>query len=415
MVTRWLACRSCGAEFDLGPYFWGCPRCADASRASPLEVQYDLDQAAPAMRRALAESDKRGLWGFHPLLPVQEPDVAISLGEGGTPLVRVPRLDDDIGVAALYLKNEGQQPTWSWKDRFNAVTIATARELGFSRIVSSSTGNHGASAAAYAAAAGMRCVVLLPDETPALLGDLIEAYGARAVVTRWQGRGPLLATLVRDYGWFPATTLAPMPAGSPYGIEGYKTIAYELIQQSHRAPLDFLFVPVGGGDGLYGIYKGWRECCSLGLVDDLPRFVACQPVGANPVVRAIREGHNAVGVVTAAHSMATSVREETAGDHVLEAVRASNGLAIDVAENEIRDATRLLARHGLAAEAASALAVAALIKASALGLLPEGARVGAVLTSMLLKWPEQLAAIGERPVTIEPTAEALRQAVAVDA
>jgi threonine synthase len=414
MAVRWLTCRRCGAEFDLGPYFWGCPRCADDPKRPPLEVCYDLRNAAPALRRALQATARRGLWRFHPLLPLRHPEAAIWLGEGDTPLVRIPRLDASVGVCELFLKSESQNPTWSYKDRFNTVTVSAARELGFAKIASSSTGNHGASAAAYAAAAGMRCIVLLPDETPELLRDLIQAYGARAVVTRWHARAPLLETLVRDHGWFPATTLAPMPAGSPYGIEGYKTIAYELILASRRTPLDFVFAPVAGGDGLYGVFKGWQEFLTIGLTDRLPRFVACQPAGANAVVRAIATGSPTVAALPEAWSIATSVREESAADHVLGAIRASDGFALDVSDDEIRGAMRLLARHGLAVEAASALPVAAVIKAAGLGLLPEGARVGVLLTSTLVKWPAHLAALGEEVATIGHSVDDLRRVVAVD-
>jgi threonine synthase len=317
-------------------------------------------------------------------------------------------------VAALYLKNESQNPTWSYKDRFNAVTVSVANELGFTKIASASTGNQGASAAAYATAAGMRCMVLLPDETPELLRDLIQAYGARAIVTRWHARGALLESLVREHGWFPSSTLAPMPVGAPYGVEGYKSIAYEMILQTRDAPLDYLFVPVGCGDGLYGIYKGWQEFASLGVTDQVPRFVACQAAGANPVVRSVRAGLSDVVTIPDAWSIATSTREETAGTYALAAIYGSDGLALDVSDDELRDAMKLLARHGFAPEAASALSVACVVKAAATGLIAEGSRVGALLTSTLIKWPLRLAELGERAATIEPSVDELRQVVALE-
>jgi threonine synthase len=410
MTHFWLACPGCGGEFEAGPYFRGCPRCATSGQLAPLEVRYDL---AAARHRLNASSDEVGIWRFGPLLPLRESAAKLTLGEGGTPLVALARLNGELGLPDLYLKNESQNPTWSYKDRFNAILVAVARELGFARIAVSSTGNHGASAAAYSAAAGMRCIVLIPDETPGLLRDLIQAYGGHAIVTGWEARGAFLETLTREHGWFPSSTLAPMPVGTPYGIEGYKTIAFELIMQSRRTPLDMIFVPVGGGDGLYGIYKGWREFQQIGLTDHLPRLVACQPTGANPVVRAFATHAQHVTPLKHAWSIATSTREEAAGDRALTAISASQGFAIDVSDAEIRRAMRLLARHGIAAEAASALPIAAVGKALRSGLIPAGARVAALLTSSLVKWPRQLAEVGGEAAAIS-SFEELREVVAVD-
>ena len=414
MTHCWLACRRCGREFALGPYFFGCPACVDDATPASLEVHYDLAAAGRAFSTRHLGAERVDLMAFAPLLPFRTPERAVSLGEGATPLIRLQRLNEAIGLPNLAVKNESQNPTWSYKDRFNAVTISIAREMGFEKIASSSTGNHGASAAAYAAAAGMRCVVLLPDETPELLQALIQAYGSRAIVTRWGARAPILEALVRDHGWFPASTLAPMPVGAPFGIEGYKTIAFELILASRDAPLEFVFVPVGGGDGLYGLYKGWREFVAIRMAEQMPRFVACQPVGASPVVRAVASRQDHVTPVPDAWSLATSTREETAGDHVLTAIYESNGLAITVSEAEIREAMMLLARHGLAAEGASAVAFAGASKAVKDRLIPDTARVAVLLTSSLIKWPRHLAELGGRAVTISASFDELRQITCVE-
>ena len=407
MADSWLVCTRCESEFSLAPYFLGCPSCTGDRPGATLEVRYDLSAAKRELAVGQLGECRTDLLRFSPLLPFRYPEQAVTLGEGGTPLIVVKRLNDAIGLRNLGLKNESQNPTWSYKDRFNAVTVSVAREMGFDKIASSSTGNHGASAAAYAAAVGMQCVVLLPDETPELLRDLIRAYGAQAIVTRWQARGRLLETLVRDHGWFPASTLAPMPVGSPFGIEGYKTIAFEMILASHHAPLEFVFVPVGGGDGLYGLYKGWSEFLQIGLADQMPKFVACQASGANPVVRSVAAGHSSVTPIDDAWSIATSAREATAGDHALSAIYGSGGFAIDVTDAEIRDAMKLLAHHGIAVEAASALCVAGVKKALEDELISEGANVAALLTSTLIKWPRHLAELGNQPATITSSFEQL--------
>jgi threonine synthase len=414
MADHWLVCTRCGSEFAPGPYFLGCPNCVGRLPGPALEVRYDLGAAKRALVGGSQDDIRTDLLRFSPLLPVQHPDRAITLGEGGTPLISLPRLNDALGLPHLWLKNESQNPTWSFKDRFNAVTISVARELGFEKIASSSTGNQGASAAAYAAAAGMRCAVLLPDETPELIRDLIQAYGAQAIVTRWEARGQLLETLVRDHGWFPASTLAPMPVGSPYGIEGYKTIAFEMILASRHAPFEVVFVPVGGGDGLYGVFKGWREFLEIGLAPQMPKFVACQASGANPVVRAVAARERTVTPIEDAWSIATSAREATAGDYVLSAIYDSGGFAIDVTDAEIRDAMTLLARHGIAAEAASALSVAGAQKALAHNLIPDKVNVAALLTSTLIKWPGHLAELSTRSPIISASFEELREVLVVE-
>ena len=400
MPDRWLLCHRCGREFALGPYFFGCTECRDGSPTASLEVHYDQRVAKRLLGSTLGDGERTDLWRFSPLLPVQHPDRAITLGEGNTPLISIPRFNDALGTHDLLLKNESQNPTWSYKDRFNAVTVSVARELGFTKIASSSTGNHGASAAAYAAAAGMRCIVLVPDETPDLLRNLIQVYGAQVVVTRWSARGEFLTSLVSEHGWFPASTLAPMPTGAPYGIEGYKTIAFEMILATRDHPIEFVFVPVGGGDGLYGLYKGWREFLQLGLAETMPQFVAVQPERANPVVRAVASGQSTVTSIPDAWSIATSTREETAADHALTAIYGSQGLAIDVSEVEIREAIVLLAHHGFAVEAASALPIAGLRKALRDRLIAPSDRVAALLTSSLIKWPSLLADLTSRPKNV---------------
>ena len=405
MPDSWLLCHRCGREFGLGPYFFGCPECRDVSTSATLEVHYDQGVAKRLLASNFADRNRTDLWRFSPLLPLREPDRAITLGEGGTPFISNPRLNDSIGMSGLMLKDESQNPTCSYKDRFNAVTISMARELGFTKIASSSTGNQGASAAAYAAAAGLSCIVLVPDETPDLLRDLIQIYGARVLVARWSARGGFLASLVSDHGWFPASTLAPMPTGAPYGIEGYKTIAFEMILASRESPIDFVFAPVGGGDGLYGLFKGWREFSQLGFAETMPKFVAVQPAGANPVVRAVSAGQSSVTPVTDAWSIATSTREEVAADHALMAIYGSQGLAIEVTEDEIRDALLLLARHGIAVEPASALSIAGLRKALRDGLIAPDARVAALLTSSLMKWPPILADLTPRPKRVASLAD----------
>ncbi|HVC32803.1 MAG TPA: pyridoxal-phosphate dependent enzyme [Chloroflexota bacterium] len=387
--------------------FEGCPNCDLKPIRAPLEVHFDLDAAWKSLDKTVLQVARGSIWRFAPFLPVADPDRAVSLGEGGTPLLHHPSLNDTLGVPNLLLKNESMNPTWSFKDRFSSVAVSVARELGYAKIVASSTGNHGASAAAYAGAAGLRSLVLVPRETPMILRQLIEAYGARAVATEWHGRGGLVTILTRQHGWFPATGSLPDPIGTPFGLEGYKTIGYELVLQSREAPPDYVLTSVGGGDQLYGIYKGLREFRDLGIVSAVPHMVACQAEGASPVVNSFERGLSRVAPVKTAYSIATSTREEVAGDHALRALRESDGLGVRVTEEEILAAMRTLSRQGIAAEAASCIPVAAARKLIVDKRVPPTARIACILTSTGIKWPEQLALLGSEPASVEPTLDAL--------
>ena len=175
----------------------------------------------------------RGLWRYAPFLPIRSKDAQISLGEGGTSLLPIEALG---GWRFAWAKNETTNPTWSYKDRLNAVGISRAVEVGASVIGASSTGNHGGSAAAYAARAGLRAVVFTREDTDDATIAFMRAYGATVIRTTRRGRWALLAHGVRELGWYPVSTYTPAPTGNPYAIEGYKTIAFEIVEALGRAP-----------------------------------------------------------------------------------------------------------------------------------------------------------------------------------
>jgi threonine synthase len=359
MIERWLQCSGCGTRFEFGPLLEGCTACETEPRRAPLEVGFDLKAAGRALDRRTIEAARGSIWRFGPLLPLRDPERAVSLGEGGTPLVRVTALNEAVGLPNLLLKNEAANPTWSFKDRLNSLNASLARELGFTKLIASSTGNHGASAAAYAGAAGLRSLVLVPHETPMLIRQMIEAYGGRAVATAWQGRNGLLTELVREHGWFPSKSSLTSPISNPFGLEAYKTIGYELAIETREAPLDYVLVVVGGGDGLYGTFKGLREFRDLGLARTLPRLVCCEPEGSSPVANAIEGDARRIVAIENPTTMATSVGEGITSDVALRALRGSDGLCVRVSEDEILDAMRALARVGIATESASCVTVAA--------------------------------------------------------
>jgi len=259
--------------------------------------------------------------------------------------------------------------------------------------VSASTGNHGASMAAYGALHGLRALVLCHEETPPLLTDLMRAFGATVVQTDQAAREALLGALVAQHGWYPATSPALPPVANPYGAEGYKTLAYEIVEGlGGQAPAHVL-TPTAAGDGLRGMWRGFRELHAAGLIGRLPRLHSCQPAAVAPLVRAWEGGQPDVVELASGRSRALSIGDRISGSHALAAVRASGGSGIAVDEEEIEQAQRLLARCGLAVESASAAPVAGALRLrAALNGDVEGPVV-CVLTSAAIKWPAEMAGL----------------------
>ncbi|HET9317036.1 MAG TPA: pyridoxal-phosphate dependent enzyme, partial [Vicinamibacteria bacterium] len=290
-----------------------------------LTVEHDLSPLVPAAPD-LFPSSPRSLWRFAGLLPVR-PAAPASLGEGATPLIHLERLGRRLGLSRLYAKDETQNPTWSYKDRLCAVAVAHAAAIGARVITISSTGNHGASTAAYAARAGLPCVAFTVATVPDTMKTLMQAYGAAVVACETsEARWRLMRQGVERLGWYPTSGFAIPPVGStPWGVEGYKTIAYELAEDLGWASPDFVVVPAAYGDGLSGIWKGWTELAALGLVKHTPRMVAAEPFG--PLGRALERGLDAPEAVEApAPSVAFSIGSRYGTWQGLDALRRSGGL-----------------------------------------------------------------------------------------
>jgi threonine synthase len=356
-----------------------CPACPNGV----LEVAYAAirDQDAGVLRHL----DGAGIWRWRGLLPVlddaREP---ISMGEADTPLLPAPELGPNV-----WLKYEGKNPTHSFKDRFQAVAISAAVALGKTHVVCASTGNHGVAAAAYSARAGLQCAVLTHEEAPAAHVEAIRQFGGIPVAVPPDVRNDVLCRLVDD-GWYPSTTFWPLPVSNPYGIEGYKTIAFELFEQLGPEALAnaHVFVPVGGGDSLYGIFKGLRELVQLGALTRPPRVHACQPTGAAPLVAAEASGADEVPHVDADRSLALSIREADTGRHALRGLRESGGGAVAVSDVEIMAAAGRLGGLGLSVDPASAASVAGALSAQRDRVATHDAPVVCILTASGARWPQ---------------------------
>jgi threonine synthase len=271
--------------------FAGCPRCRAQGVAVNLTVEYDLAPLAGVTPATFAPG-AGGMWRFRDLLPLRSAR-PVTLGEGGTPLVHLERLGARLGLPRLYAKDESRNPTWSYKDRLCATAVSHAVAIGARVITISSTGNHGASTAAYAARAGLPCVIFTMTSVPDTMKTLMQAYGAAVVAcptaeARWE----LMRQGVERLGWYPTSGFVMPPVGSnPWGIEGYKTIAYEVAESLEWTAPDVVVVPSAYSDGLYGIWKGWTELHQLGLVKSPPRMIAAEPFG--PLAAALERGLDA--------------------------------------------------------------------------------------------------------------------------
>ena len=383
-----LACRACGTERSLGASYRGCSVCAEQGKSSPLEVIYDYEWHRERSTLARWRSRPVGLWSYHELLPLPDDAERVSLSEGATPLIRLT----NAGPGVLWVKDETRNPTGAFKDRFHSVSTSMARYLGHTKAVASTTGNHGASLAAYAARAGMRCLVFIDPRSPDVQSALIQLYGARSVAIL--ERREHLQWLVEERGWYPSTGLIPWPVATPYGIEGYKTIGYEIYFQMGCMPARVL-CPVSVGDVLYGPWRGFVELARLGVEDPLPRMYAIQAAGCDPIVQGFQQGAEQVPVHPAPDTIALSIGDETAAPYALATLYESSGAAEAVSDEQLLEAMRLLGSNGIAAEPSAAASVAGALAQQRRGDIGECEQVVCVVTGTATKWPETIRAAAE--------------------
>ena len=388
----WLECLGCGARYDLGDRFTGCLACGSPTDRQPLEVRYPVRPIAP-------DPTQHGIWRWHTLLPPVPSHLRYTLREGNTPLLPLRTVWPFADGVDLLVKNETANPTWSWKDRPNSVSLSVARQFGFEQVVAKSTGNHGNSVSAYASLCGMASTVFCHRDAPDLQLALMQGYGARVVLGGDQDA--LIRQLIRRERYFPATILCPRAGYSnPYGVEGFKTIAFELCEELNWTAPDRVFVGVGSGDGIYGIWKGFRELFERGRIAHTPRMIACQAAGADSLVRGFNSGSRRIQPLPSAHTAALSVSEEVTGDHALQAVYDSQGSALSAGDDAIAEARRRFQRTGLALELASALAYLCaerMARQELRSLQAKPERWVVIGSGSAVKWPESLIDRYQRP------------------
>jgi threonine synthase len=384
-----LTCTGCGLTVDADEPHGVCPRCGKV-----LYARYDLDALRAAMPTPEFERRPADLWRYRELLPIRDDGHALSLGEGGAPLIPLRRRANEaagLRGGTLLVKDEGGNPTGSFKARGLSVAVARAAELGIGEVALPSAGNAGAAAAAYAAAHGIGCHVAMPADAPPSTRAEVELYGAELLLI--DGLIDAAGRIVRERsaidGWFDLSTLQ-----EPYRVEGKKTMGIELAEVGGWGEdwcPDVIVYPTGGGTGIVGMWKAFDELEALGWIGSRrPRMVVVQSTGCAPIVRAFEQRSDHAEPWADARTIAAGLRVPAAiGDYlILRALRASGGTAVAVSDEEIVDAQRTLARlTGIHAAPEGAATFAAVPHLARSGFLEGHERVVLFNTGTGLKYP----------------------------
>ncbi|MDX3927945.1 threonine synthase [Rhizobium sp. LC145] len=379
------ACYRCDSELPVGHPIdsRGCPRCLDEA-PSNLRLVYRGDIAEEG--KLTKKEQPPSLWRYANRLPFRE-DAAVSLGEGLTPLRPAARLGAEIGVPALFIKNEGHNPTWSHKDRFSTVAITAAQQAGASTVATSSTGNAGASLAAYAARAGLSCVVATAAGSAGPMLTQIEKYGAQVIpFENKSDRWAFLAEGVERFGWFATSPYRhPVVGSHPIGIEGYKTLAFEIVEQMGGAVPDWCALPVCYGDALAGLWLGFKELLRDGEIARMPRLLAAEVHGS--LALALDQGIDRVPDVTARfNTLAVSIGATRSTFQALKALRETRGIAVPVSNDGlIALQEKTAGMEGIFLELSSVVPIAAILAARQQGVIGSHEAVVAVVTASGLK------------------------------
>ncbi|MEM2342228.1 MAG: threonine synthase [Candidatus Bathyarchaeia archaeon] len=396
-----LVCIECGAEYSPSDIVYKCRRCGNL-----LSVEYSSEVMKPDVS---VEWGTGGLsvWRYAELLPVSDRSKIVSLGEGGTSLNKCVRLGGELGLKNVYVKNEGENPTGSFKDRGMTVGVTKALELGMRRVACASTGNTSASLAAYAARAGLECIVLIPSGKVAF-GKLIQAiiHGARVIQVR--GNFDEALRIVEELCLTRPIYL--LNSINPYRLEGQKTIAFEIWEQlNHKVP-DKVIVPVGNAGNISAIWKGFKELYTIGLADKLPEMIGTQAEGAAPIANLIKRGLNEIEFVKNPETIATAIRigSPVNWKKAVKAIRESKGTMETVSDNEILSAQRLLAqREGIFVEPAGAASIAGLIKLAEKDSVDRDELIVCIATGHGLKDPDIVLRQFSKPIEMEADLNAI--------
>lgn len=371
MFLTHLECTNCGTTYDWKELHNLCAKCQ-----KPLFPKYDLAAVGKKLKKEDLAAREKSLWRFREVLPLPMEVEPVTLGEGGTPLLRANKFGQAAGVSQLWVKDEAQNPTQSFKARGMTTAVSMAKHLGATKLAVPSAGNAGGALAAYAARAGMEAHIFMPSDTPR--ANIIECRELGAHVVLIDGLitdcGAEIAKRKTAEGWFDMSTLK-----EPYRVEGKKTLGYELAEQMDWTLPDVVLYPTGGGTGLIGMWKAFDEMETLGWIGaKRPRMFTVQASGCAPIVRAFEAGEKFAAEFENAHTLASGLRVPKAvGDFImLDILRKSGGGAVTVDDEEMIGATREVgAAEGLFVAPEGAACFVALRKLLAAGTIGGDERV----------------------------------------
>jgi threonine synthase len=404
-MMTYQKCINCGREYGIDEIVYFCRKCGDL-----LEIKYNKDALAKAICKSDWQNAPLSVWRYRDFMPISDPSKIVSLNEGGTGLHLCHHLGRQLGIRQLYVKNEGENPTGSFKDRGMTVGVTKAVELGIESVICASTGNTSASLAAYAAKAGLQCAVLIPSGKIAY-GKLSQAmiYGAKVIQVRGNFDESLDIVLKLSEKH---RTIYLLNSINPFRIEGQKSLGLEICDQLNQEAPDRIIVPVGNAGNISAIWKGFSEFHELGVVKTLPKMTGIQAAGSAPIAHAIKSGSDTIVPVSAPETVATAIRigAPVSWKKAMTAIRESHGTAETVTDEEILSAQKMLARvEGLFVEPASASSIAGLIKLVNNGTIDKGERIVCVTTGHGLKDPDTAVKVSEKPVEVDAEISAIEE------
>ncbi|MDF2890958.1 MAG: L-threonine synthase [Clostridia bacterium] len=404
--VEFLRCVKCGREYSPKEVEYCCPSCGPEGT---LDVLYDYSQIKLKFtKEAFIADDEYSLWRYINLLPVERKPELLNMQVGWTPLYKAQRLEKSLGLDAVYIKDDGRNPTASFKDRASAIGVAKAIELDKQIMCAASTGNAASSLSGFAACAGIPSYIFVPATAPAAKITQLLVYGANVILVdgTYDEAFEVCLKASEEFGWYNRSC-----AINPYLVEGKKTVAFELMEQLKWEVPDWVVMSIGDGCCISGAWKGFKELYELGLINKLPRMLGVQAAMSNPVNRAFRENKNSFDYIkpeTLADSISVGIPRN--GLKALRALRESQGDVVDVMDIEILDAMKLMARTtGVFGEPAGVTGLAGLRKAVNDNNIKLGEKVVLVVTGNGLKDVKSAMSAVNAPITIQPNLEDLKK------
>lgn len=376
-----IHCTGCGQKFEANQAAFRCSVCNE-----PLELVIEgVNEGKIKEGNILTQT----IWErYADFLPFFHKEYEVSLGEGFTPLTNLKKLSESIGIGDLYIKNESQNPTWSFKDRGTAYGVMHAKKLGYKKIGTVSTGNMATSVAAYGAAANMETFVLVSKDISQEKINPIAIYN------------PHLIKVEGNYGdlYFESLEIGKdkdiyfINSDAPMRVEGSKTIAYEICEQLSFQMPDYVIVPTSSGGNIRGIEKGFREFKACGLINHVPKIICAQALGCSPIYKAFKDGNDTIARVDNPHTIAHAIENPypPSGNQVLRTLRSNGGKATAVSDEEIIKAQALMAEQGIFGQPASAVPLSAIIKLKTEGILKGNEKIVCIVTGSGLKYTAAL-------------------------